>query len=168
MGASDWWAKKLGNPAQASQPQSPAPVIMPGMQQQPQQVQQPVQQAQPGSYDANTGQPVQDDGVMAQIVNAALSTGGSQRVKEDSGVCPECSSGNYFARKYTESGMPLRVAASPQCFDCGYPIIQAGSTRGGATSARNDGTATRARQLPKGHEVTVVGEGGRLQTYQAR
>lgn len=164
--ASDWWTRKLsGNPAPAKQ--QPSSVIMPGMQGDPSQPAPQVPESVPTSYDARTGQPTADDGVMATLVNAALSTGGSQKVKEDSGTCPECGSGNFFAQRRTENGMPMRVEAAARCFDCGYPIIQAGSSHGGATSARVDGTATKARQLGKGHRVTIV-DGGRTHTFDPR
>lgn len=165
MGAADWWAKKLGNPA-APAPPAP-PTIMPGMQHAPPREPAPPPVSGPMSYDASTGAPMQDDGVMALLANAAQATGGSKKAKEDSGTCPECNSGNYFAQRRTENGMPLRIEAAPRCFDCGYPIIQAGSSHGGATAARADGTATRARQLGKGHRVSVV-DGGRTVTYDSR
>jgi ribosomal protein S27AE len=166
MGGSDWWARKLGGNSAPTQRQQ-ASVIMPGMHREPPQQQAPPPQSVPTSYDANTGQPIADDGVMTALVNAALSTGGSKKVKEDSGTCPECGSGNFFAQRRTENGMPLRIEAAARCFDCGYPLIQAGSSHGGATAARADGTATKARQLGKGHRVTVV-DGGRTHTFDAR
>jgi hypothetical protein len=105
---------------------------------------------------------------MNAIVNAAAATGGSRQVKENSGRCPECGSGNYFARKFTENGMPMRVEAAPRCYDCGYPIVQAGSSRGGATVARASGSKpTRARQLPSDHRVTVM-DGSKPYTYPAQ
>lgn len=181
MGASDWWARKLGTqPAQQQQPTAP-PTIMPGMHQAPAYPQQPPvipQYVPPGqpqpppgpqsvvSYNQQTGQPMADDGIMSQVMTAALATGGSQKVKEDSGTCPECGGGNYFAQRRTENGMPLRIEAAPRCFDCGYPLIQSGSAHGGASAARVDSNkVTRARQLPKNHAVTVVGEGGRMETF---
>lgn len=161
MGASDWWSRKLGNPASVTPP-SRSPTATP---------------SPPGpwattpppltTYDANTGAQVQDDGFMSRIANAALTTGGTQKVKENSGKCPECGSGNFFARKYTENGMTLRIEAAPRCFDCGFPVIQAGSAHGGATAARNEGPAHSARQLPHGHQVTVQ-EGGRSYTFDRR
>ncbi len=108
------------------------------------------------SYDAETGQQVVDDGTMATIIGAAAATGGSRRVKENTGRCPECGSGNFFHRRYAESGTPLRVEAAPRCYDCGYPLIQTGSSHGSAASVRPTGPAQRARQLPGDHQVTVM------------
>lgn len=153
--ASDWWARRLSG-------QTPAPQAPPlGTPAAPRYVAPPPPPTfTPATYDAQTGLPAADDGVMAIIANAALQTGGSKRVKEDSGICPECGSGNFFARRYTEHGMPLRMEAAPRCYDCGYPIIQAGSQHGGASSARNEGPTKAARQLPKNHAVTVIDGGG--------
>jgi hypothetical protein len=102
---------------------------------------------------------------MDALGRAALATGGSQKVQEDSGRCPECGSGNYFARNYTEQGMRMRTPAAPRCYDCGYPLIQAGSSHGGANTVRTEGPSHQARQLPKNHNVTVV-DGGQSVTYK--
>lgn len=162
--ASGWWARRLQSPTTApTPPQNPNARFAPGappVQQAPQ-----VQQPTGVTYDANGAQ-VPDDGFIATIANAATATGGSRQVKESSGTCPECGGGNYFAQRRTENGMPLRVEASPRCFDCGYPVVQAGSSRGGATSARNSGPSRKARQLPSNHAVTVV-DGGGTYTYPA-
>lgn len=50
-------------------------------------------------------------------------------------TCPECRSANYMA-----------VAnAAPRCYDCGYPITQAGSRYGSLTGAHVEGAAQGAR-----------------------
>ena len=164
--ASGWWARRLGSAPPAAQPPVPSPATRyapapaaPAPQGLPQQ--QPLH-----TYDANGAQ-VEDDGFMSAITNAAQATGGSQTVKENSGKCPGCGSGNYFARKFTEQGMPLRMEAAPRCYDCGYPVVQAGSARGGANTAARAGKAQRARQLPPGHAVTIM-DGSRPYTYQPR
>lgn len=154
MTANSWWSRKLGG---VGAPQPPRP---------PQQLQPPAPSTH--SYDAKTGMLTEDDGFMERIAQAAASTGGSRAMREGSGTCPECGSGNYFNRALTESGMAARIPAAARCYDCGYPIIQAGSSHGSASALRSAGPAQRARQLPAGHEVTVVGEGGRSQTYRHR
>lgn len=148
MPASDWWARKLGNAPPAAP--SPQQHLLPSR--------APIQPL-PEQYVEQGG-----DGVLDVLARAAMETGGSKRVKEDSGSCPECGSGNYFARKYNENGMPMRIEAAPHCYDCGYPIIQAGSAHGGATSARAEGKTQAARQLGAGHKITVQ-DGARSITY---
>lgn len=152
---SDWWSRRLGSQPPAAPPAAPSVYqpVLPGSQPPPQPL---------ASDQIQTG-----DAYMDQVGRAAIATGGSKQVQEDSGRCPECGSGNYFSRNYTEQGMRMRNPAAARCYDCGFPLIQAGSSHGGATTARTDGTATRARQLPKDHAVTVV-DGGRSVTYQPR
>lgn len=154
--ASDWWSRALGGAPPAQQPPPVQQPVAPPAQQQT--------WATPGAHpppqvsavdQVNTG-----DAYMDVLGRAALATGGSKRMQEESGRCPECGSGNYFARNYTENGMKLRTPASPRCYDCGYPIVQAGSSRGGASLVRTEGPSRQARQLPKNHAVTVMDEGG--------
>lgn len=153
MATSDWWSRRLSQAT--GQPPAPPPGSTAAPPTSP--------RAAPGytSYDADGAQ-VADDGTMATLATAAAATGGSARVREDSGHCPECGSGNFFARRYTEQGMALRMEAAPRCFDCGYPVIQAGSSHGSASSVRPSGPARRARQLPSNHAVTVVADGGNM------
>ncbi len=173
MPSSDWWARAIGRAAPPSAPptgSTAAPRAYPATPP-PQGYQQPPPQQQTQgqglfSYDAQTGAQVADDGHVAMLINAAAQTGGSKKVRENSSTCPECGSGNYFARKYTESGMPMRMEAAPRCYDCGYPVVQAGSGRGSANTARSDGKAQPARQLPRNHAVTVM-DGTSVMTYPA-
>lgn len=160
--ASDWYTRALGKmraPAPPPPPGSTASLhyaaLAPGAPYAPAQQPQPQPHGYT-TYDANTGAQVADDGHVAMLIQAAESTGGSKRVRENSGICPECASPNYFARAFTENGMPMRMPAAPRCYDCGYPVVQAGSARGGATSARRSGPAQRARQLPASHTVTML------------
>jgi len=48
--------------------------------------------------------------------------------------CPECSSANYMAIQN----------AAPRCYDCGYPLSQAGSRYGALTGAKVEGSAKGA------------------------
>ncbi len=142
---SEWWARRLGGP-----PAPPAPPF--GSTAAP-----PYQAPPPPGPPAG-----QDDSAIALLAQAAASTGGSERAKQNTGRCPECGGGNFFARKFTESGMPLRMEAAPRCYDCGYPVIQAGSSHGSASSVRASGPTQRARQLPSNHAVTVVTDAGAM------
>jgi Zn ribbon nucleic-acid-binding protein len=176
----DWWAKKLAT-TPATRP-APSVPVYPGA------VQQPVapqvgahpllpgqlaaaQQAPPQqfySYDANTGAQIADDGHVAVLYESALQTGGTKKRLEANGVCPECNGTNFFAQTHDENGMAYRSGPkSPQCFDCGFPIVQAGS-RTGALAGSSSGKGQRprqARQLPEGHDVSVVLEGNVPMTF---
>lgn len=63
--------------------------------------------------------------------------------------------------------MALRLEPAPRCYDCGFPIIQAGSSHGSAAGMRASGPTRAARQLPSNHAVTVVADGGTM-TFPAR
>lgn len=118
------------------------------------------------SYDANTGAQVADDGTIAALVMAAQ-TGGSREVQQGSSSCPNCGGGNYFTitGKGTFSRAAGGVVHAMQCADCNYPQVQAGSHGGALQGARSGGPAKAARQLPAGHRVSVVDEGGRTVTF---
>lgn len=49
--------------------------------------------------------------------------------------CPECGGNNYMAV----------AQAAPRCYDCGYPITQAGSRYGALTGATVEGSAKSAQ-----------------------
>jgi hypothetical protein len=90
-------------------------------------------------------------------------------MKEANGRCPECGSGNFFARNVSENGMPLRNPAAPRCFDCGYPAIQSGSKTSPQSSQRAavNGPVARARQTKPNHAVKVVLENGGTMIFPA-
>lgn len=66
-----------------------------------------------------------------QLVTKAQSARNAER-------CPGCSSGNYFA--------PLGTQRK-RCYDCGYPLVQAGS---GVGTTGSDGPAIPAKQPSQG------------------
>ena len=101
----DWWAKKLGTP---QVPQG-RPDITPPMppSQQPMQPMPAFQQPQ---------------------------TSRAQSASQ-TGSCPDCGSGNYFA---------IQNAAA-RCYDCGYPVQQSGSRFGNLAGAHVEGAATQAQ-----------------------
>lgn len=181
MDTASWYAKKLaeaaGRPAPPPPPPSPGlpgyvppqglvvPVnAPPGSPPQPTHL---TPQPQSGFYSFTAdGQMSADDGFIAQVYNAAASTGGTAFVKANSAQCPNCGGPNFFARNLNENGSMMRIPAAPQCFDCGHPNIQSSSTGGALAMAKP--TATRqARQLKPGHEVKVVLEGGRVASFPA-
>lgn len=67
-----------------------------------------------------------------QLMTKAMSAKSNDR-------CPSCNSGNYAA--------PLGTSRF-RCYDCGYPIVQAGS--GIVTSSGNGGAAIPAKQAGQG------------------
>lgn len=62
----------------------------------------------------------------------------TQWSRESTGNCPNCMSTNYDRH-------PEYPAARPRCFDCGYPLIQAGS--GAAVQGDAAGKVPAARQI---------------------
>lgn len=117
MASNDWWSKKLGAPStprQATPPTGPAsnvPYTFPK--------QQPNVQV---GYDPNAD----------QLVTKAVSA-------KRTDVCPNCSSGNYFAPQGTQR---------MRCYDCGYPVVQAGS--GAGMPSGSGGPTTPAKQVGQG------------------
>lgn len=64
------------------------------------------------------------------------------------GPCPHCGSPRFFSRTNTEGGGLLRgMPPAPHCADCGYPVLQAGSS---TISTREQASAPvhQARMLP--------------------
>lgn len=129
MSNADWFARKLGNPNPPVQVNPPS--YPPTFAVQP----QPATYAQPQtpSYPP------------------------SQQVTPQAPLCPECRSSNYSvaAKQVTQNGQ----VESWRCYDCGYPIVQAGSKHGGANSAPSQGGAQRARQVATGgwNPTTIIG-----------
>jgi ribosomal protein S27AE len=66
-----------------------------------------------------------------QLVTRAASARDTER-------CPNCTSGNYMAPQGTQR---------KRCYDCGYPLVQAGSGVGGTGS---EGPVTPAKQPAQG------------------
>lgn len=76
-------------------------------------------------------------------------------------LCPECGEDALYQVTTGENGMPLRNGLPrPNCMNCGYPNMQAGSLHGGASVAKPSGPAKRARQLVD-HVVQVFDSNGR-------
>lgn len=139
---SDWWSRKLNNGGQAP-PQQPRPGSTPPL---PQAAPRPVhlppqyvptpQPAQPQQYpQQELGEEVLPEGVSANELVAhnqqRLATKQYREIPKEAvalkrvggGTCPECGSGNYLST--TVGNRPHE-----HCYDCGYPIVQAGSGMG--------------------------------------
>lgn len=129
MSNADWWAKKLGTPA--PQPQAMPPLTPPSFAVQP----------PPATY--------------AQPQNPSYPP--SQQMTPQAPRCPGCGSNNYSvaAKQVTQNGQ----VESWRCYECGYPLVQAGSSHGGANSAPSAGPAQRAKQVPTGgwNPTTIIG-----------
>lgn len=136
---SDWWAKKLQGgapqppqaPRQGSTPgstpplpqQAPRPAHLPPAYQQPQQVpQQYVDEDAPLPEGASAQELVAHNQQRLMTKDYREIPKEATALKKSGGRCPDCDSGNYFAG--TASG------GGAHCYDCGYPIIQAGSGLG--------------------------------------
>lgn len=117
-----WWAKKLGG-----QPQStgggPPPTQQPPPQQTPmqrtaQQSGMPVrEEAQAAPQDVHEGAArIHDPMNYEGIKRKSVQTG-------NDGICPECGGTNYFENiRASGRGATAGKAATPRCYDCGYPI----------------------------------------------
>lgn len=78
-----------------------------------------------------------------QLVSKAVSSRDTER-------CPNCISNNYMA--------PVGTSRK-RCYDCGYPLIQAGSGAG-STGGGSGGAPTAAKQPNQGggfNPTTIVG-----------
>jgi transposase-like protein len=63
----------------------------------------------------------------------ALATGqtqGDMAARTEHETCPGCGSNYYFSRKNAGG-------ARPQCFECGYPVVQYSSEAGEGTAIQN-------------------------------
>ena len=134
MSNADWFARKLGQ--QPQQPQQPmAPTVPPNL---------------PPAFAVQT-----PPATYRPQQNAAYPP--SVQVTPASPTCPACHSGNYSvaAKQITQNGQ----VESWRCYDCGYPLVQAGSTHGGANSAPSAGPAQRSKQVPTGgwNPTTIIG-----------
>lgn len=119
MSTSSWWARKLGNPEPAQQPQP--------------QYGYPQQPSYPATGPAYHGPPPQQPQSTQHIQvtkdNVVALTGlwqGGQGTKTETMRCPSCGSGDYFSRanvsgsKMVNTNSGTMAHAAPHCFDCGY------------------------------------------------
>ena len=123
-------------PQQYQVPQAPQQPQQPQWGQQSQQgyyapqapPQQPYGMAKPQAGQVKTAMDALGLSQVTQLINVF---GADGNVKEGIpkyggvGTCPDCGSGNYFARAHvgytSESGQtPIGTPPAPQCFDCGY------------------------------------------------
>lgn len=154
--SADWYARKLGRAP--SQPQG-GPVIgpRPAPRQPPVFVPQggravPVEQQPQTVSPQGVHIPVDEQG-QVHAGDAWQVWQGKDGVKEmkELGGCPECGSPNYFARA---QGVLRGPPPAPHCYDCGYPLVQAGSGMGDLANAKSTGTAHAPQaagyQIPSG------------------
>jgi hypothetical protein len=113
---------------------------------------------------APAGQVVQLD---ADHVNVAATLAQQTDVIPDKAIgnkletasCPGCGGNNYFSRS---QGVVRGPAPAPSCFDCGYPLVQAGSGLGSLGGSAGSGSSTPARQSGGGgwNPQVIVGRVG--------
>ena len=130
--SSDWYARKLsGQPAAPRQ----APLAPPVTLQRPPVSPYPA----PGRPDFFAGA---ERGIQQQQELSGHVLPDSAKIKNS---CPSCGSGNYMqvGSQVTQNGtVPLF-----QCYDCGYPKVQAGTNTSGQTS---QGPTMKAKQVAAG------------------
>jgi ribosomal protein S27AE len=121
---SNWWAQKLAN-----QGQTIAPSDVPAPQPQPQA--QSRYQPQPQVWQRP---PLVPEGAHRLPASAS-----------QSGLCPNCGSGNYMAAP---------GSSYQRCLDCGYPLVQSGSGMG---TVHSDTPVKAAVQVPtEGYQPTRI------------
>ena len=79
-----------------------------------------------------------------QLISKAVSARNTER-------CPNCMSNNYMAPQGTER---------KRCYDCGYPIVQAGSGAGSTGGSGSGGAPIAAKQPNQSggfNPTTIIG-----------
>lgn len=125
---SDWWSKNMGGSQPTRSTSVPPATTAP-----------PVRYVPEGNV---TSTPVTYDPNQDNFVSKAQTSRMNDR-------CPACFSGNYF---------PPQGTTRYRCYDCGYPLVQAGS--GGGLPSDSSGPSTPARQVSTGNNFnpnTIVG-----------
>jgi hypothetical protein len=123
----DWYSKRLGNqqPAQRVEP-TPQFAPMPSPYQRPAYGEIPAQQYVPQHEPPQWDSMDKDERRQFLLNNPKPGAG-----NRDAQTCPECGSGNLFSRRNTSGLRTGGTYPAPECFDCGWPLVQAGS-HGGA------------------------------------
>lgn len=158
--SSSWWAQKLGQRQPQQPPQRPQRVeatppvpqgvpphqrpMAPVPQQFTPDAQQPMApQTHPQATQVDPSQMTQQELVEAnRQMMATRDYGGQIPVKADAqqrhaGTCPGCGSGNYFTGDSRGGGV--------HCHDCGYPLVQAGSSMGALAAVTPTGGSHQAQ-----------------------
>lgn len=156
-----WWAKKLrenqppprpGIPLGTPQPSTPH---VPQYQAPPPQVGVPPQHAPEGQVVQLDADHVNVSATLAQQTSVIPEKAVGNRTETAS--CPECGGNNFFSRA---QGIVRGPAPAPQCFDCGYPLVQSGSGAGSLSGAAASGSTRPAKQVGDGggwHPEIIVG-----------
>lgn len=80
-----------------------------------------------------------------------------QQMTPPAPTCPSCRSGNYVSvgQQVTQNG----AVATYRCYDCGYPVVQAGSGLKGVSGQGAAGPARPSRQVQAGgwNPTTIIG-----------
>jgi hypothetical protein len=67
--------------------------------------------------------------------------------REEKEPCPSCGLDTYFSRRFLGSWNDEdRPNPAPQCYACGFPLVQQGSESGELADVEPDGTVTPALQ----------------------
>lgn len=127
----DWYARKLSQPAAPARRDSTPPV------QQTVAVPQPVPYAQPPIPHPSDPQfqaqqrfswdDMDKDQRFQTILNTVPNEGPGSR---DAQACPECGGELLFSQRNASGLRTTSTYPAPHCFNCGWPMIQAGSIGG--------------------------------------
>jgi len=93
------------------------------------------QPQQPAARPANTPMPPSQQPMTPYVPPQPQQPASKAQSASQTQSCPECGGNNYMAV----------AQAAPRCYDCGYPITQAGSRYGSLTGASVEGSAKAAR-----------------------
>lgn len=69
--------------------------------------------------------------------------------------CPSCNSPRYFSR---QQGIRRGPPPAPECFECGYPLVQSGSGMGGLAGASSAGGGKSKQLNVPAHLPTPMSE----------
>jgi len=129
----DWYSKRLGQPAPQRIESTPPTQFTPMPGTFPSPAAPPV--PHPASHQFQAPQRFEptvnwDDLDQEQkrlyVINNPKAGAGNR----DAQTCPECGSGNLFSRRNTAGIRTGGSFPAPQCYDCGWPVVQSGSIGG--------------------------------------
>ena len=140
MSNDDWYSRKLGQPQPVRRESTPTTFPpMPG-QPPPAMYQPPVPHPASAAHTAperfdidevwRSLDPTTEEGRDARR-RALLTNPKAGPGNRAASTCPNCGGPNFFPRRTTGIQRMGNAHPAPQCFDCGYPLVQSGSEGGG-------------------------------------
>lgn len=130
MSNADWYARKLGQP-QAPRREATPPVQQPVHAQPVQYAQPPVPHPADPQFQAqerfDQWENMDRDQRFQHVLNNVPPEGPGTR---DAQRCPECGGELLFSQRNSAGLRTTNVYPAPHCFNCGWPMVQAGSIGG--------------------------------------